>query len=120
MIKKVLTGSIVAIFVTLLGLNKIKSNKIEKLEDKVVYYSDLNEKLTTYMFVMTDKMKQDSLNHLEQIKSIQSTIAQMHNKGKLIEKENAQLRRGVRYDLLTIRVRRNGSVIDSVYKENYK
>jgi hypothetical protein len=47
-------------------------------------------------------------------------VAQVNNRNKALQSENANLRKGVRLDLLRVRVRRNGTPIDSVYKEGYK
>jgi cell division protein FtsB len=123
MISKILGGSTVVmsvVIVTLLGTIKFKNNKIEKLQQDVATYSALADKLSENVDSLSTKVKEDNFNHIDQIKSIQSTVAQVNNRNKALQSENANLRKGVRLDLLRVRVRRNGTPIDSVYKEGYK
>jgi cell division protein FtsB len=123
MISKILGGSTVVmsvVIVTLLGTIKFKNNKIEKLQQDVATYSALADKLSENVDSLSTKVKENNFNHIDQIKSIQSTVAQVNNRNKALQSENANLRKGVRLDLLRVRVRRNGTPIDSVYKEGYK
>jgi cell division protein FtsB len=123
MISKILGGSTVVmgvVIVTLLGTIKFKNNKIEKLQQDVATYSALADKLSENLDSLNTKAKEDNFNHADQIKGIQSVMAQVNNRNKALQAENANLRKGVRLDLLRVRVRRNGTPIDSVYREGYK
>jgi cell division protein FtsB len=120
---KLLGGSTAIMFVvivSMLGIIKLKNNKIERLEQDVATYSALADKLSENVDSLSTKAKEDNFNHVDQIKSIQSTMAQVNNRNKALQAENANLRKGVRLDLLRVRVRRNGTPIDSVYREGYK
>jgi cell division protein FtsB len=119
-----LLGSSTAIMfvaiVSMLGVIKLKDKKIERLEQDVATYSALADKLSENVDSLSTKAKEDNFNHADQIKGIQSTIAQVNNRNKALQAENANLRKGVRLDLLRVRVRRNGSPIDSTFQEGYK
>jgi regulator of replication initiation timing len=119
-----LLGSSTAIMfvaiVSMLGIIKLKDKKIERLEQDVATYSALADKLSENVDSLSTKAKEDNFNHADQIKGIQSVMAQVNNKNKALQAENANLRKGVRLDLLRVRVRRNGTPIDSVYREGYK
>ena len=62
----------------------------------------------------------DSLNHTNIVRELQSTIGQMNNLKKSLERENSNLRKGIRLDLLVVRQRRSGKSIDSTYTIGYK
>jgi cell division protein FtsB len=119
-----LLGSSTAIMfvaiVSMLGIIKLKDKKIERLEQDVATYSALADKLSENVDSLSTKAKEDNINHADQIKGIQSVMAQVNNKNKALQAENANLRKGVRLDLLRVRVRRNGSPIDSTFQEGYK
>jgi cell division protein FtsB len=114
------TAIMLVAIVSMLGIIKIKNNKIERLEQDVATYSALADKLSENVDSLSTKAKEDNFNHADQIKGIQSTIAQVNNRNKALQAENANLRKGVRLDLLRVRVRRNGSPIDSTFQQGYK
>jgi hypothetical protein len=62
----------------------------------------------------------DSLNRNNLIREIQSVMQQVNIENKSLKKENSDLRKGVRLDLIKIRVRRNGKIIDSTFTQAYK
>jgi hypothetical protein len=66
------------------------------------------------------QLKKDFDFNQEMVEEIQKIILDVNNEKFKIEKENKLLRKGVRLDLLKIRVRRNGKPIDSLYTEGYK
>ena len=90
-----------------------KDSKINKLEQEVI---------TSNSQIISLQMELDSslINYTNTIRETQSVLAQIHNKNKSLERENLNLRKGVRLDLLTIRVKRNGKSIDSTYQQAYK
>jgi outer membrane murein-binding lipoprotein Lpp len=114
------TAVMLLAIVVLTGTVKLKNKKIDNLKQDVATYSALTTKLSQNIDSLQARTKEDILNHSDQIKGIQSTIAQVNNKNKALQVENANLRKGVRIDLLKVRVRRNGSAIDSVYTQGYK
>jgi regulator of replication initiation timing len=114
------TAVMLLAIVVLTGTVKLKNKKIDNLKQDVATYSALTNKLSQNIDSLQARTKEDGFNHSEQIKGIQSTIAQVNNKNKALQVENANLRKGVRIDLLRVRVRRNGSAIDSVYTQGYK
>jgi hypothetical protein len=114
------TAIMLVAIVSMMGIIKLKNNKIERLEQDVATYSALADKLSENVDSLSTKAKEDNINHADQIKGIQSTIAQVNNRNKALQAENANLRKGVRLDLLRVRVRRNGSPIDSTFQEGYK
>lgn len=114
------TATMLLAIVILVGVVKFKNKKIDKLKQDVNTYSVLADKLKENVISLETKGKEDGLNHSDQIKGIQSTIAQINNRNKALQAENANLRKGVRVDLLRVRVRRNGTPIDSTFQEGYK
>jgi cell division protein FtsB len=120
---KLLGGTTAVMLLAIVALTvttKLKDNKIDNLKQDVATYSALTTKLSQNIDSLQARTKEDMLNHSDQIKSIQSTIAQVNNRNKALQAENANLRKGVRLDLLRVRVRRNGSPIDSTFQEGYK
>jgi hypothetical protein len=116
LLNKVLGGSTVLLLIVIsllyLKLGTAKSHVTELKEDLAVEQLQKERAL--------DSLKISTANHNNLVRELQSIIAQMHNKNKSLEKENILLRRGVRLDLLTVRVKRNGKAIDSTYQQAYK
>lgn len=92
---------------------KNKESKIEKLEKEIVVS---NSQISSLQMELDSSLK--DYNNI--IRETQSVLAQVHSKNKSLERENINLRKGIRLDLLTIRVRRNGRSIDSTYQQAYK
>lgn len=105
------------VLLVLVGIMYIRASSLKKdvetLKEDLVIEKLKVEKLDAKLI----KTEEDYANT---VRELQSVVAQLHNKNKSLEKENILLRRGVRLDLLTVRVRRNGKTIDSTYQQAYK
>lgn len=105
------------VLLVLVGIMYLRASSLKKdvetLKEDLVIEKLKVEKLDTKLI----KTEEDYANT---VRELQSVVAQLHNKNKSLEKENILLRRGVRLDLLTVRVRRNGKAIDSTYQQAYK
>jgi hypothetical protein len=113
---KILGGSTVVLGIacaTMFFTIKVKNSTITDLKDS-------NKEYRFFAIADKKKIENDSMAFTNIIRETQSVLAQIHNKNKSLEKENSLLRRGIRLDLLTVRERRNGKVIDSVYTQGYK
>lgn len=94
-----------------------------KVNNKETEIGNLKQEiLLSHSQIISLQMELDSslMDYTNTIRETQSVLAQVHNKNKSLEKENINLRKGVRLDLLRVRVRRNGKIIDSTYQIAYK
>jgi hypothetical protein len=116
LLSKVFAGS-TALLLVLVGILYVstarKGVRINELESDI-------KKTETIVEMIVTKCNEDSLNHSNQLREMQSVMAQLLNQKKSVERENVNLRKGVRLDLLTIRQRRNGKAIDSTIITGYK
>lgn len=116
LLSKILGGSTALLLVVcfvLFGITKIQKKSIINLKSE-------EEKTREKSELLVIKVREDSLEHLNSIKEMQSVMQQVNNKNKSLERENTQLRKGIRLDLLTVRKRTFSNKYDSVYTIGYK
>lgn len=116
LLSKILGGSTALLLVVcfvLFGITKVQNKSIINLKSE-------EEKTREKSELLVIKVREDSLEHLNSIKEMQSVMQQVNNKNKSLERENTQLRKGIRLDLLTVRKRTFSNKYDSVYTIGYK
>lgn len=116
LLSKIFGGSTIILLILVGTLYLSNQKKDKKLQESLIGLKE-SKKINNSLL---NKNLEDSLNHILIVRELQSTIGQMNNLKKSLERENSNLRKGIRLDLLTIRQRRNGKSIDSTYTIGYK